>query len=103
MSAMTKNLKPGDLGWSLFPDRNPMLTRCVDCPFTAAENGRDYLAKGRLDDIKFSISLGQPFYCHKTVQKTRSDEENPVWHPDWRMCKGAIDFVIKGKADVDDR
>ena len=69
--------KPGDFGVTIYYGHRPVKKRCKDCPFTAAEEGRDYLEPGRLDGIKFAATMGQLFPCHKTVyQKGVEFEED---------------------------
>lgn len=84
-----------------FLGHHPMPKPCDDCPFVMAAAGRDYLAPGRLDGIKFATALGGAFPCHKTVyQKAvppevdeHGNERQPLWHRRYRQCAGAIAFV----------
>ena len=94
---MTRELKPGDLGVTIY-DGPRVEKPCANCPFTEAAKGRPYLTRKRIEDILFAVTLGQPFYCHKTVYNGLADivtdtdtgGEERVWHTSWRMCAGAI-------------
>lgn len=87
-----------------------MLKPCKDCPFTAESEGHPYLHAERMEGIKFGLSMGQPFYCHKTVhhQDTEfivgedGEEHTPSWSPNYKLCRGAIDYAesIQEKDDV---
>jgi hypothetical protein len=102
-------MKPGDFGVSIYYGRNPMKKKCNDCPFLKAGQGQDYLAPGRLDGIKFAVTMGQSFYCHKTIYSgkvpLRTDPETgeeirPHWHPTYRMCRGATEYAEQLAKDL---
>lgn len=93
----------------IFAGHQPMKSPCVDCPFKKAAEGRDYLKPGRLDDIKVGVLLGQAFYCHKSVYRPRPDEtelkcgdeeEVPTWHPDYKVCAGAVQWAQEFVAEA---
>ncbi|NSX94383.1 hypothetical protein [Agrobacterium tumefaciens] len=91
-------MEPGDFGVTIFYGHQPLRKRCAECPFAAAEDGRDYLKPGRLDDIKFAVSLGQFFPCHKTVYRdnipdTSEEGDKPSWHRQYRTCAGALEYA----------
>lgn len=97
-SADASDLRPGDLGVTIFYGHQPMPAPCANCPFKAADAGKDYLAPGRLDGIKFAVATGQLFACHKTVHHSAVPDENeegekPVWHPNYRACAGGIQYA----------
>ncbi|MCA1869194.1 hypothetical protein HW571_26610 [Agrobacterium genomosp. 3] len=98
-------MKAGDFGVTIFYGHQPLRKRCAECPFTASESGHDYLKPGRLDDIKFAVSLGQFFPCHKTVYRDEVPEENdsgdkPSWHPSYRTCAGALEYAEQLASDL---
>jgi hypothetical protein len=92
---------------SVWAGRNPMPAPCKNCPFVLADQGRDYLAPGRLDGIKVVTLLGQPFPCHKTVYRDHipSEEDDdgfetkPRYHADYRQCAGALEWAKRFVAE----
>jgi hypothetical protein len=100
------SLKPGDLGWHLYPDPHPLKRSCKDCPFKRDAEGQGYLSPERLDGIRFAVSAGQPFWCHETVYSPKTqwvtdddgEERLPAFQRHWRMCKGAADYVREHQA-----
>jgi hypothetical protein len=94
-------LKPGQFGVHIFTGNNPMPAPCKDCPFT--HDSQFYLSNERMEDIKFVVTMGQPFWCHKTVHRpyieTETDpetgaEEPPKYHRDYRTCAGAREWAL---------
>lgn len=92
-------LKPGDFGVFVYRDpRREMPAPCVDCPFVLEAAGRPFLPPERMEGIKFAVTMGQPFWCHKTVHSaaTRFEEDPdgfekpPSWQAHYRVCAGAI-------------
>lgn len=93
-------LKPGDLGVHLY-SKDPVKVPCKDCPFTHPK--QLYLSDERMENIKFSVTLGQPFFCHKTVHRPGIEEEEdletgathpPKWLPSYQSCKGAQEWAL---------
>jgi len=96
------SFKPGDFGVSIFYGQRPVKKPCENCPFVAAAAGADYLARGRLDGIKFAVSMGQLFACHKTVyqkgvefiaDKETGEEHAPGFHSKYQACAGATEYA----------
>lgn len=87
------------------PDRE-MAKPCNNCPFVAEQQGRLYLAEERMAQIKDSLSLGQPFWCHKSVYQKKTElittdegfEEAPTYEGHYMLCKGAIDWATGNHA-----
>ncbi|MFA9261859.1 MAG: hypothetical protein ACEQSB_00670 [Undibacterium sp.] len=102
-------MKPGDFGVSIFYGHKPMKKLCDNCPFAMADKGMDYLAPGRLDGIKFAVSLGQAFPCHKTVHNKNVEyevdeegfEQPPSYDRNYRQCAGAIAYAENLKAELE--
>ena len=94
-------IKPGDLGIAIFRGHNPMEKPCNNCPFVMDADGQNYLHPDRMEALKFSATLGQPFACHKTVYRpgipTEEDEQGfeqkPDFHPDYMQCAGANHYA----------
>jgi hypothetical protein len=95
-------MKAGDFGWFLYPDPHPLKKPCKDCPFKLEAEGKNFLRAGRMEGIKFAVSMGQPFWCHETIYNPKTNwitdqetgtERLPAFQQHWRMCKGAADFV----------
>lgn len=93
--------KAGDFGWRAYHPGLPRQMRlkkpCATCPFVV-----DFIRPGRLDDIKFALSLGQPFWCHKTVyhpavewitDPETGEQERPPYDRRYRMCEGAARWL----------
>lgn len=96
-----RTLTPGCFGWTRYHERLPPARRlpqpCKRCPFRD-EPACDYLRPGRLDDIKFSLSMGQPFWCHVTayassIERDPETGEPPEFDPRFRMCEGAARWL----------
>lgn len=91
-------LKPGELGVNIYGGES-MPADCANCPFKRAEEGNPYLYLERYEDIMFAVTLGQPFFCHKTVYNDRRTSfqedpesgmrEAPNFAMHYRMCHGA--------------
>jgi hypothetical protein len=85
----------------IWAGHNPMPKRCKDCPFLADERGEDFLAPGRLVDIKVATLLGQPFHCHKSIYQPKvewevddeGEQRKPDYHRLYRQCAGALDWA----------
>jgi len=82
-----------------FPGRE-MTKPCVNCPFVAEKEGRSYIGDERMEQIKGSLRLGQPFWCHKSVyqEKTRMVEEDgletpPSYEHHYMLCRGAVEYA----------
>lgn len=84
-----------------------MAEPCKNCPFKAEQEGRLYITEARMEDIKFSLRLGQPFWCHKSVysKKTKMEqtpegfEEAPNYDRHYMLCRGAIEWAESQKAE----
>lgn len=93
-------MKPGDLGVRIYP--GPAMPRpCANCPFLLRRQGNSYLHPQRYEDILFSVCLGQPFWCHKTVEY---DDDGPLmFKTSYRMCAGAIEEALNLKRQYETR
>jgi hypothetical protein len=91
-------LKPGDLGVRIYPGP-AMVKPCKNCPFLLRRQGKAYLHPQRYEDILFCVALGQPFWCHKTVNYDSSDGEASMWEPDYLMCAGAVEEALALKKE----
>jgi hypothetical protein len=92
-----KMIKPGDFGVSIYRF-NAVKKPCKDCPFKREKEGTGYLTKSRMDGIKFAVTMGQPFHCHKTVYQKgieHPDDGTKSYHPKYRPCRGAVDYAIE--------
>lgn len=101
-------IKPGDMGVTLFTAAPAVSAPCPNCPFVMAEKGEGYIEPERLEAILFSVTIGQPFYCHKTVytpktkyETTPEDFEAARWSGTWKMCAGALEAARKLAAEHD--
>lgn len=90
---MTK-IRHGQFGYHAYhrhlPAERRLANPCANCPFVV-----DFgLTDERMEGIKFSLSMGQPFWCHKTVYQPKvrvadDADGHPSYHPAYRMCRGA--------------
>lgn len=86
----------------IFVGHRPMARACVDCPFVREAAGRGYLRPERLAGIVDAKLLGGNFHCHKTVYRdgvelVENDDGElvpPIYHREFRECRGAIDAAI---------
>lgn len=94
---------PGQFGVVVY-EHNAMPKECANCPFKMAREGKPYLSDERMEGIRFAVSMGQPFYCHKTVyQKGIHHPANPdtgecetkSYDHRYRPCRGAIDDALE--------
>lgn len=94
---MTDQLRHGRFGYHAYHRHLPAEMRlkvpCANCPFTTDF----HLAPKRLEGIKFSLSMGQPFWCHKTVYQRGVPHDDelgaPSYHRLYRMCEGAAQWL----------
>jgi hypothetical protein len=94
---MTEKLRHGRFGYHAYhrhlPPEKRLKAPCADCPFTTDF----HLAPGRLEEIEFSLSMGQPFWCHKTVYQPGvafdDDGNAPSYDCKYRMCEGAARWL----------
>jgi hypothetical protein len=58
---------------------------------------RKSLQPGRWREILFSVSLGQPFFCHKTTDWDSQDEDSGNYIPTGKehVCAGSIEWLRK--------
>lgn len=95
--------KPGDFGVVVYK-HNAMPSPCADCPFRKEKEGKPYLTAERMEGIKFAVTMGQPFICHKTVYQKGIehpiDPETGFQEPKdydrrYRTCRGAVDYALE--------
>ena len=77
-----------------------MKRKCDNCPFATRGKGlhlRKSLRPGRWREIIRSIYLGQPFYCHKTVDWDAQGEDSDDYRPtgNEQVCHGSIEYLRK--------
>ena len=95
-------IKPGCFGVAVVYAHNAMPKECANCPFKCEREGSPYLTEERMEGIKFAVSMGQPFYCHKTVYQKGiehpEDDDGIVqtksYDRKYRPCRGAVDYAI---------
>lgn len=89
-------IKPGEFGVTIYR-QGAMKTPCKDCPFKREKEGQPYLTNKRMEGIKFAVSMGQPFHCHKTVYQkgiTHEDPDTPDgYHRGYKPCAGAVEYA----------
>ena len=79
-----------------------MAKPCDNCPFVEGSPLNRTLKPDRLEQFEWQVSMGQPFYCHKTTlnhpdteyyEDPRTGEETHHWGPHMRVCRGSIDWA----------
>lgn len=72
--------------------------QCDNCPFANSGPGlhlRQQLRPGRFREVQMAVLIGQPFWCHKTTDWERLDDEDAdeyVATGKERHCGGALAF-----------
>lgn len=107
---LRRRYPPGSLGVTIYRGE-AMKEPCPECPFVEGTPLNRTLPPERLDDFKFKVTIGQPFWCHKTCltnPKTKWDtdpETGEERHRDfdrhYKMCAGAVLWAEKFKAELE--
>lgn len=70
---------------------------CSDCPYV---EGGLVLAPGRLEELKEGLMQDRPFFCHKTIDYRREEdnhceEDGRQWAGTESYCFGAIAWQLR--------
>lgn len=97
-----RKVTPGQFGVHVYRSPGHEVARpCNDCPFKMEREGTPFLPEERMDGIKFAVTMGQPFWCHKTIYQRRTamieDEDGferaPNYQRHYKVCAGAIEWA----------